>query len=122
MDQVISGLQDTQIKTDVLSNEQVPKWGLQDLVVFVESKEAGKVSASLMGGHNLAGEVSGGRRTKPPGRDSKESCRSCGRKPHGPGKLFPSVNLESYICGKTRHLTVVCFKNKKAEDKKPQKA
>ena len=50
MDQIISGLNDVQIKTEVLSKEEVPKWGLQDLVSFVESKEAGKMSVSMMGG------------------------------------------------------------------------
>ena len=86
MDQLIAGLADGEIQTDVLSHTEADTWDLEKLLKYVEGKESGLASRELMSGSG-GGAVSvvkpGQRRAQGQGK----GCLSCGEKhPHGPGK------------------------------------
>ena len=118
-DQVIAGLQDPKIKVDLLSHDRVNTWTLPDLVNFVESKESGKLSMAMLGGHGMAARVDR-QEQKPPAHNSKfpkkrpkeEVCQTCGRRKHK-GKKCIAVDRDCFNCGKQGHLLAVCRMPKK---------
>ena len=74
-DQVIAGLQDPDIKVDVLSHDKVNVWTLPDLVNFVESKETGKLSMAILGGMAWRPGWTGRRRSSlTPRRSPRRGC------------------------------------------------
>ena len=50
MDQLIAGLADGEIQTDVLSHTEADTWDLEKLLKYVEGKECGPASRELMSG------------------------------------------------------------------------
>ena len=85
-DQVIGGLTDREIKTDVLSHGEVNTWSLKALLDFIEGKEVGKISAGLLGtkAHQM-NEVTGKKKESYRREAAGPRCRDCNRS-HGRDK------------------------------------
>ena len=115
-DKIVAGLNDGEIKTAVLGHRDVNTWSMDELLLYIEAKEAGKVSVSMMGGTASAAAVStpaaaaavsggaprSGTRDKP-----KEKCDKCGRS-HGGDRTCPAKELKCYNCEKIGHLASKC--------------
>ena len=119
-DKVVSGIYDGEIKTDILSHQDINKWGLEDLLSYVESKEAGKKSATVMGG---SGSVSGvfkkreeRRKTSSENKGQPGGCENCGRT-HGKNGECWAKEKTCYNCDKTGHLSAKCRQPRKAKGK-----
>ena len=123
-DQVMSGLVDQDIKTAVLSHRLINNWTLDELVLYVESKEAGKLSLGMMSGS--ASRVDD--KKQPPGsasrvddkKQSKERCKNCNRF-HGREKECPAKSLRCFNCDNTGHVSACCRKEKKPARKEAAK-
>ena len=74
MDQIITGLADTEIQKDVLSHTYSDTMTLETLLKFIEGKESGLVSQGLLAG---GGGVSA---VRPGQGQGKRNCRFCGEK------------------------------------------
>ena len=113
MDQLIAGLADGEIQTDVLSHTEADTWDLEKLLKYVEGKESGLASRELLSGSG-GGAVNvvkpGQRRAQ--GQGWGKGCLSCGEKhPRGPGKC-KAAGVTCDYCGKIGHLSKVCFSKK----------
>ena len=119
-DKVVSGLHDTEIKTAVLSHRDINKWDLEDLLGYVESKEAGKKSVTVMGG---SGSVSGvfkkkddqKKKSSPEKKGQSGGCENCGRS-HGDKECW-TKSKTCFNCDKTGHLSAKCRQPKKEKGK-----
>ena len=123
MDQLIAGLADTEIQKDVLSHTEADTWDLEKLLKYVEGKESGLASQGLMSGSG-GGGVSVVNPSQHRGQgQGQPKCRNCGEKhPRGPGKCKAS-GVTCDHCGKTGHLSKVCFSKKsQGQGKTPQDA
>ena len=123
MDQLIAGLADTEIQKDVLSHTGADTWDLEKLLKYVEGKESGLASQGLMSGSG-GGGVSVVNPSQHRGQgQGQPKCRNCGEKhPRGPGKCKAS-GVTCDHCGKTGHLSKVCFSKKsQGQGKTPQDA
>ena len=110
-DQAIAGLVDQTVKTDVLSHDKVNEWTLEELLHFVEGREAGKMSVGLLGGKEPVGAVN---QKKPEARNRpthQARCPKCDRG-HNKDKVCPADNLECFNCGLKGHVARVCRKKK----------
>ena len=120
-DRVVSGLVDGDIKTSVLSHREVNKWTLDDLVGYVETKEAGKTAVSLMGGSGSTAGVfnkkpeTGKKPFKDVKDDKKPRCDNCGRA-HGRSGPCPAEKLKRFNCEMQGHLASKCKKPKKPRE------
>ena len=121
-DRVVGGLHDQDIKTAVLSHKDVNEWSLDDLLGYVEAKEAGRVSASLMGGAASASAVSSGGSSSysssskgKPRVQQRSGCDRCGRS-HGQDRGCPAKELKCFNCNMTGHFTAKCKKPRKGRE------
>ena len=118
-DKVIAGLGDGEIKTEVLSHREVNKWTLKELLAYIESKEAGKKSATVMGGSGTVSGVFKKREDKKkPGKRKPQAggCDNCGRS-HGKDGVCPAKDRQCFNCEKTGHLAFKCRQPKKEKNK-----
>ena len=95
MDQVITGLADSEIQKDVLSHPDAATMSLEKLLQFVEGKESGQASQGMLSGSSVS-EVT---------RSVK--CKFCGQT-HNRGRQFcKAVGKTCEKCGKPNHLAIV---------------
>ena len=127
-DQLIAGLADTEIQRDVLSHTEADSWDLEKLLKYVEGKESGLASQGLMSGSGGGGinVVKPGQRRGQGQGPRLKGCFSCGDKhPRGPGTCKAS-GVTCDFCGKTGHLSKVCFskslEKSQSQSKPPQDA
>ena len=109
---LIAGLNDSEIKEDILSMEDKT---LEETVKLVESKESGKIAKKTVG---VAGaeqvtqvKVEGSPQNNTPSR--KKPCTHCGRKTHGSSpqereKSCPAYSQTCNKCSRTGHYQAVC--------------
>ena len=124
-DKVIGGLADVEVKTAVLGHKEVNTWTLDEMMDYIEAKEAGKVSVSLMGGQASAAAVSSPSSSSSSAwksedarnRDHKSStrCDKCGRG-HGSDKQCPAKEMKCFNCDLTGHLASRCRQPRKKKD------
>jgi hypothetical protein len=107
-DQVVAGLHDSFIKMVVLIQELMNKWTLLDLISFVELKEAGRVSARLLGGHNIAGEVSSKPCSKPQAEERRGAKERRSRKQKGKLVISMVNNIMGTSLALLSQLAVKC--------------
>ena len=132
-DQVMSGPVDQDIKTAVLSHRLINNWTLDELVLYVESKEAGKLSLGMMSGSasrvddkkqipGSASRVDDKKQSKKieDGKVTKDKCRNCNRF-HGREKECPAKSLRCFNCDNTGHVSACCRKEKKTARKEQQR-
>ena len=109
MDQIITGLADTEIQKDVLSHTDSDTMTLETLLKFIEGKESGLASQGLLSG---GGGVSA---VRPGQGQGKRNCRFCGEK-HPWGKEHcKAADVTCQACGKTGHFIKVCRSSKKTQ-------
>ena len=120
-DKVIGGMVDTDVKTAVLGHKEVNTWSLEEMLIYIEAKEAGKVSVSLMGGQASAAAVSSSSSSrssstwKNKDKESKPGakCDKCGRS--HPEKPCPAREMKCFNCDKKGHLASKCHQPKKQQ-------
>ena len=120
-DVLCRGLEDTEIQMDLLGDKN-QEMTLEQVLKFVEAKEAGKRSASRLLLPHATDAVTGSsyRRQKkittrgPPPRD-QELCTYCGSKGHGKSaptrirrKECPAYGVVCDHCGRDHHLEKMC--------------
>ena len=105
---LIAGLQDIDIKEDILSTEDK---GLEDTVKMIENKESGRHAKKTVGVQGPA-QVN---KVQP--EISHHPCTHCGRKTHGSSqpereKNCPAFSQKCHKCGGTGHFQRVCQSKK----------
>ena len=117
-DVVVQGLYDNDIQLDLLS-DQNQDMSLEEVLQFVEKKEAGRRSANKLHDSQTAG-ISQYRRNQR--EQVKEGpCDYCGKRGHGKNSSTsirktkcPAFNKTCDHCQKKHHLAAVCRQKKKA--------
>lgn len=121
-DVVTRGLADSEIQVDLLGD---PNQGmtLEQVLQFIEAKEAGKRSASKLVDSHAAEAASSYRRVKQQIR-KPEYCSYCGKMGHGKKappqirkKDCPAYDHTCGICKKEHHFESVCRSKKKTESR-----
>ena len=115
-DCLIRGISDNDIRLDVLSNLN-QNMGLEELVSFIESKEAGKRSlAQLTSSATTNAMCSNYKKSQTPaGNKINRSCHYCGTTGHGDGSNMrtrrekcPAYGKTCTTCNRRNHLSSVC--------------
>ena len=111
MDQVITGLAESEIQKDVLSHPEAATMDLEKLLLFVEGKESGQASQGLLSGGGTGGAVHAVKTVK---------CKFCGSS-HDRGKQFcKAADKKCDKCGKMNHLAAVCRSESSQENSNPK--
>ena len=104
MDQVITGLADTEIQRDVLSHADGDNMDLEALVRFIEGKESALASQGLMSG---SGSVSANKVANKSG-PGQGKCRWCGEAHPRGREHCKAADQTCEACGKQGHFKKVC--------------
>ncbi|XP_066910175.1 uncharacterized protein [Clytia hemisphaerica] len=117
-DVVVQGLYDNDIQLDLLS-DQNQDMSLEEVLQFVEKKEAGRRSANKLHDSQAAGISQYKRNQREQVKEG--SCNYCGKKGHGKNSSStirkmkcPAFNKTCDYCQKSHHLAVVCRQKNKA--------
>ena len=128
-DTLIRGLEDDEIRLDILGQCR-QDLSLDDTLLFIEAKESGKRSASLLNGStssataNAASSYKHYNKPKAPAFRPKPeqfvpSCSHCHQKGHGNGRntreriyKCPAYNHTCQQCGKPHHFEKACLSRK----------
>ena len=115
-DCLIRGISDDDIRLDVLGNLN-QNMGLEELVSFIESKEAGKRSLAQLTSSTTTNAIRSNYKKSqtPAGNKINRSCHYCGTTGHGDGSNLrtrrekcPAYGKTCTTCNRRNHLSSVC--------------
>ena len=119
---LISGLSDTDIKEDILSQETLT---LEETVKLIEAKESGKRAKGVVGVQSNMSSTSGAANSMSTSQVSTKNnqCSHCGNTDHGSGKeqrekSCPAFNLNCGKCGNQGHFKRKCKSTGKKQKNK----
>jgi len=114
-DVLTRGVIDPDIQLDLLGDKN-QNMSLEEVFQFVETKEAGKRSASrLLDAHSVEAASSYRRAKQTPSKDNQEACSYCGKRGHGKKSVAqirktqcPAYGHRCELCYRDNHFESVC--------------
>lgn len=125
-DQLCTGLSDSEIQKEVLARRQTQPSTTEDLIAFIEDREAGKRSQTALTSSGSVSKISAYKQSKrkppettPQGAGTGDICSYCGETGHGRRapkaqrrQICPAFNKTCEKCHIPGHITKMCRSNK----------